>query len=553
MEGGSQAMKNAAVLVLALLFTFPTHTLASSVIMSDNGFLYVQGGFPLGAQGDLLAGVGYVSSTVPPLNTDLSQNELTWSIGGLILADQFQYGATVYTNYSGGTIKISLDPMMNGDYGTNPPNAISPATFEDGEPFLIGTIVTTRMTYNTVRQNGVLQALVNFTNGTALPDLPQPNGNIVEFTFGPDDPNIPTGYVLQVIGKITAPALCAVKGNVSITPDGSPVAGVTIDLVDGEGNIRGTLTGADGNYNFFDVAISDITVSLVVPLGYSAVTPSLVDLVCAPGDIAIVNFVLQRIPTQDTPRSVGFWKHQVTCALSGKQKGVQVPAAELMSLFAQIHSRFDQYYSVFVPVVTLEEFYDVLSAKGGTMYEKGRMQYAALLLNVVSNRLATWQFISADQATVSQAITFVGTLLTDSDLSNDELAKDISEMIVNGQTVGAGLIPLTISQIAYSSPKHAGGGDVPTAIRNVGNYPNPFNPMTTITYELDREVPVTLAIYNVLGQKVRDLVRGEIQNGLNEVKWDGHDNGGRGLGSGIYFYRLMAGREVVTHRIVLIR
>jgi len=94
---------------------------------------------------------------------------------------------------------------------------------------------------------------------------------------------------------------------------------------------------------------------------------------------------------------------------------------------------------------------------------------------------------------------------------------------------------------------------MPAAIRNVSNYPNPFNPMTNIAYELDREAPVTLAIYNVLGQKVRDLVRGEIQKGLNEVKWDGQDNGGRDLGSGIYFCRLMAGREVITHRIVLIR
>jgi hypothetical protein len=687
-----------------------------------------------------------VSSTVPPLNADLSQNELTWSIGGLILADQFQYGATVYTNYSGGTIKISLDAMMNGNYGVNPPNSTSPMSFEDGEPFLIGTIVMAKMSYNTVRHNGVLQATVNFTNGTAFPTLLQPDGNLVEFTFGPNDPNIPGGYVLQVIGSITAPALCAVNGNVSYVfdsgsctkcdgitrlvlnytgtgnlsevsitggvnfavaghqltvtpgtgynrlpgnikltvgsdeaqiqtsgsrpldpgniigaftvtsvskimipceaecegisrlvlryngvgdpatvtvscgagatasgnlitilptgteladnttvtiggdaatistscsqplevgyvfgayevvavdkimsggggpvPSSGPVVGATVDLLDGEGNTHSTLTDENGNYVFFDVPISNIAVSLVVPLGYSAVTPTEVDLVCAPGDIATVDFVVRRCATQDMPRSHGFWKHQVACALDGKQKGVQVPVGELVQLFAQVHERFDKYFAVFVPVVTLEDLSKVLSISKGTMYEKARMQFAALVLNVVSNRLSTWQFISADHATVSQAITYVGGLLTDGVASNDELAKNIAELIVTGQTVGSGVIPLTIGQIAYSSPKHAGGGDMPAAIRNVSNYPNPFNPMTNITYELDREAPVTLAIYNVLGQKVRDLVRGEIQKGLNEVTWDGHDNGGRGLGSGIYFCRLMAGREVITHRIVLIR
>jgi hypothetical protein len=546
-------MRIATVLAAILVLFAPALSLAGSVIMNDNGFLYVSGGFPIGAPGDQLAGVGFVSSTTPPLSGDLTQNELTWSFNGLILADQFTFGTTVYTNYMGGTIKLSLDPSMNGNYGTYPPNATSPATFEDGEQFLIGTILTAKMSYNMVRQNGVVQALVNFTNGTAFPSLLQPNGNIVEFTYGPNDPNIPGGYVLQAIGKITAPALCTVKGNVSTTPGGAPVVGATVDIVDGEGIIRSMLTDANGNYIFFDVATSDIAVSLVVPLGYSSVTPSVVDLTCAPGDIAIVDFVLQQIPTQDMPRSIGFWKHQINCALNGKQKGVQVPAGELMLLFAQIHSRFDQYFEVFIPVVTLEDFNDVFTMKNNTMFEKARVQYAALLLNVVSNRLATWQFISADKATVSQAITFVGNMLADDNPLNDELAKDVAERIVNSQQVAAGVIPLDIQQIAYTSRKPGANDGAQSAIRNVSNYPNPFNPSTSITYELEREASVSLEIYNVLGQKVRALVSGEMQTGLNTVAWDGKDNAGRRLNSGVYFYRLAAGNQIVTRRIVMIR
>jgi hypothetical protein len=70
------------------------------------------------------------------------------------------------------------------------------------------------------------------------------------------------------------------------------------------------------------------------------------------------------------------------------------------------------------------------------------------------------------------------------------------------------VIPLDIGQIAYPPPKSDSVDDVPSMILSAGNYPNPFNPITTITYELKRDLLVDLAIYNVLGQKVRDLVRG---------------------------------------------
>lgn len=154
---------------------------------------------------------------------------------------------------------------------------------------------------------------------------------------------------------------------------------------------------------------------------------------------------------------------------------------------------------------------------------------------------------------MSQAITYVGNMLVDDDDSNDELAKNIAEIIVNDRIVSAGVIPLDIGQIAYSPPKPGSVDDIPSMILSAGNYPNPFNPITTITYELQRELPADLAIYNVLGQKVRDLVRGEIQMGLNAVCWDGRDDAGRQLVSGVYFYRLKAGVEIVTSRIVMPR
>jgi len=85
------------------------------------------------------------------------------------------------------------------------------------------------------------------------------------------------------------------------------------------------------------------------------------------------------------------------------------------------------------------------------------------------------------------------------------------------------------------------------------SFPNPFNNQTTIKYSLSKATEVWLVIYNILGQKVRTLVRGRKQNGRVRVVWDGKDDEGRDLSSGIYFYRLKAGEFVQTRKMVLLK
>ena len=85
------------------------------------------------------------------------------------------------------------------------------------------------------------------------------------------------------------------------------------------------------------------------------------------------------------------------------------------------------------------------------------------------------------------------------------------------------------------------------------NFPNPFNPLTTIRYSLPQQGHVRLAIYNTIGQQVRTLVDTDMEAGAYLVSWDGRDGLGRSVGSGIYLYRLTAAQGVLTRRMVLVK
>jgi hypothetical protein len=89
---------------------------------------------------------------------------------------------------------------------------------------------------------------------------------------------------------------------------------------------------------------------------------------------------------------------------------------------------------------------------------------------------------------------------------------------------------------------------LPTGFSLGPNYPNPFNPSTTIRYGLPNKSRVTLTVLNTLGQQVTSLVNREVDAGYHEVKFDGH-----GLSSGVYFYRILAGDFVQTRKFVLLK
>jgi len=86
------------------------------------------------------------------------------------------------------------------------------------------------------------------------------------------------------------------------------------------------------------------------------------------------------------------------------------------------------------------------------------------------------------------------------------------------------------------------------------NVPNPFNAQTTIPYTLPKAGGVQLVLYNASGQRIRRLVNGHQQAGSYGATWDGKDEAGRSVASGVYVVRLsVEGRTVQTRRMTLVR
>ena len=110
--------------------------------------------------------------------------------------------------------------------------------------------------------------------------------------------------------------------------------------------------------------------------------------------------------------------------------------------------------------------------------------------------------------------------------------------------------------IPWSAPDLAQGTTVGDGLEVGGdlglaqNRPNPFVAETTIEYTVRKAAPVDLAVYNVLGQRVRTLVSGTVRSGAHAVTWDGTDDAGVAAPAGVYVYRVSVGDERATGRMV---
>lgn len=113
--------------------------------------------------------------------------------------------------------------------------------------------------------------------------------------------------------------------------------------------------------------------------------------------------------------------------------------------------------------------------------------------------------------------------------------------IINGIRYG------TITSVKEGEPK------LPSRFSLAQNYPNPFNPETEIYYQLPKTELVTIKIFNTLGQEIRTLINDIKPAGSFSIRWDGKDQNGHQLPSGLYLYHIQAGSFRDTKKLLLIR
>ncbi len=171
--------------------------------------------FPPSNAGDVLAGLGFIDNVSDPLiwGVDFSVYQYTWVLGGLVSGGQVVLGdGTLRIFYSGGTIDIMADPLLDIGYttpyyGTNPPDAGAISSFGDGYLYLHGVFSNFVMDFDPISEAGSFQGFIDFTLGTHFApgneQLENGDGYTLSGVLGPGaDGTIPEGYDLETDGHI---------------------------------------------------------------------------------------------------------------------------------------------------------------------------------------------------------------------------------------------------------------------------------------------------------------------------------------------------------------
>jgi hypothetical protein len=95
--------------------------------------------------------------------------------------------------------------------------------------------------------------------------------------------------------------------------------------------------------------------------------------------------------------------------------------------------------------------------------------------------------------------------------------------------------------------------NLPNEYKLLNNYPNPFNPSTKIAFDIPQSELVTLKVYNINGELIRNIMEENLPAGRFESVWNGKDNNGREVSSGVYIYRLTAGKFNKSARMILMK
>jgi len=126
-----------------------------------------------------------------------------------------------------------------------------------------------------------------------------------------------------------------------------------------------------------------------------------------------------------------------------------------------------------------------------------------------------------------------------------------NKTVTFAQTLINGTYVIEASEVAKATAVEE--NVIPEKISLYQNYPNPFNPETRISFDIPQKGNVKLTIYNIIGSEVRSLVNNDLEQGTYHVTWNGKDNFGRPVASGVYLYKLESNNNSVTKKMNLIK
>ncbi len=200
---GVYEMRNkvmALMLVLGLVLS-AVPVLAQVYAVDYLGFGWETGGILPSNAGDELVLTSVADNVDPAFGVDLGSEELTLHIYGLVSTGQVDLGGYFAIEYTGGYLEIYQDSAMNADWGTNPPNPTSPASFQDGALFFLGNFTSFTMYFDATGASGSFSGNLDGVSGSII------NGMCTNcvYTWGGTftqaaGAQIPAGYDLQVDG-----------------------------------------------------------------------------------------------------------------------------------------------------------------------------------------------------------------------------------------------------------------------------------------------------------------------------------------------------------------
>ena len=176
-------------------------------------------------------------------------------------------------------------------------------------------------------------------------------------------------------------------------------------------------------------------------------------------------------------------------------------------------------------------------------------QYQYPLASIVEG----WNYITLPtEVQLTDATFYIGIMET---VNSSLIGLDTNSSGYSYKKIGTNWEPVTEGEIMLR-PIVMGGmaGEDPTLpalVLDAKNYPNPFNPETTIHFSLPESGPTSVKVYNLKGQLIRTLVNGNMTAGNQKVVWNGLDDNNQTVASGLYFYRVTNVGKNITRKMLL--